>query len=94
VNYFQCELLVSKQVRLAGGKSSRMGTDKAFLHYAGKTFISLITDKLLKITDDVVVAIGRKDKRDFEPLLRDGRIRIMNDTHYLENPYRGNAFCF
>jgi molybdopterin-guanine dinucleotide biosynthesis protein A len=79
---------------LAGGKSSRIGTDKAFLDYAGKTFISLITDELLKITDDVIVAIGRKDKSDFESLLRDRRIRIMNDTYYLENPIGGMLSTF
>jgi molybdopterin-guanine dinucleotide biosynthesis protein A len=76
-------------VVLAGGKSSRMGTDKAFLDYAGRTFISLITDELLRLVDDVVVAIGRKDRRDFGLLLRDRRIRIINDTYYFENPVGG-----
>jgi molybdopterin-guanine dinucleotide biosynthesis protein A len=81
-------------VVLAGGKSSRMGTDKAFLDYGERAFISLITDQLLRVSDDVIVAIGRKDRREFDILLRDERIRIINDTYYLENPLGGILSAF
>lgn len=74
---------------LAGGKSTRMGTDKAFLKYNGRTFISLITEQLLRISDDVVVAIGEKDSATFESELADKRVLLINDEPYLDNPLGG-----
>ncbi len=66
-----------------------MSTDKALLRHEGKPFVSLIADELLTFTDDVVVTIGKKDKRDFECVLGDRRIKIVNDTDFFENPLGG-----
>jgi molybdopterin-guanine dinucleotide biosynthesis protein A len=45
---------------LAGGASSRMGTDKSQLLIEGQTFTQRITHTLLKITNSVTV-VGRRD---------------------------------
>lgn len=41
---------------LAGGKSTRMGTDKAFLDVGGKPLIRYMIDKLSTIATDVVIS--------------------------------------
>lgn len=46
-------------VILAGGKSSRMGTDKALLVYEGKHFIQRVADALQGIFAEVLIASDR-----------------------------------
>ena len=43
-------------VILAGGKSSRMGTNKAFLKLKGKTFIELQIELLREMFDDIFIS--------------------------------------
>ena len=43
-------------VILAGGKSSRMGSNKAFLKLKGKTFIELQIDLLREVFDDIFIS--------------------------------------
>jgi molybdenum cofactor guanylyltransferase len=74
---------------LAGGKSSRMGTDKAFLKYRGKYFIELLKEQARKVSDDVIIAIGEKDRGKFEFLLNDGGVTILNDKFNISNPLGG-----
>ncbi|HVI70897.1 MAG TPA: molybdenum cofactor guanylyltransferase [Pyrinomonadaceae bacterium] len=45
---------------LAGGASSRMGTDKSQLPLEGQTFTERIAETLLKLTDSVYVVGGRQ----------------------------------
>ena len=40
---------------LAGGKSSRMGTDKGFLKLNGTTFISLIIEAIKPLVNDIII---------------------------------------
>ena len=40
---------------IAGGKSSRMGTDKGFLEFKGKPFISYSIDALSPYVDDIII---------------------------------------
>ena len=75
-------------VILAGGKSKRMGYDKAFLTYKGRQFISIISEKMLEVSSDVIVANGTKDPSNFESSLDKG-IRILNDNQSLMNPMGG-----
>jgi molybdopterin-guanine dinucleotide biosynthesis protein A len=46
---------------LAGGASSRMGTDKSLLPLEGQTFTERIAETLLKLTDSVSVVGGKAD---------------------------------
>jgi molybdopterin-guanine dinucleotide biosynthesis protein A len=46
---------------LAGGASSRMGTDKSLLPLKGQTFTERIAETLLKLTDSVSVVGGKAD---------------------------------
>jgi len=73
---------------LAGGESSRMGSDKAFLVHRGRAFISGIAAQMSRVSDDVVVMTGKKDVRLFEPLL-DKEVRIFEDSEYVSNPLGG-----
>lgn len=50
-------------VILAGGRSSRMGTDKAEVVLAGRTMLDHVYQALSQITEEVVVA-GREEARD------------------------------
>ena len=73
---------------LAGGQSQRMGTDKAFLEYKGSSFIQIISNEMLKISNDVLVIIGTKDSSPFEKVL-DPSVRIFNDEYRIGNPMGG-----
>lgn len=75
-------------VILAGGRSERMGYDKAFLTHKGRQFISIISEKMLEVSSDVIVAIGAKEPRTFESVLEKS-VRILNDNQYLMNPMGG-----
>lgn len=77
-------------VILAGGKSTRMGTDKSFLTYHGTPFLTLIADELAQISDDLIVVIGDKDERDYAPLVG-GRARIARDAYNTGTPLAGLA---
>ncbi len=47
---------------LAGGKSSRFGSDKANFLYRGKTLLSLVAKSLKSVASHMVVVAGEKDK--------------------------------
>lgn len=73
---------------LAGGRSQRMGFDKAFLEYEGMTFIERITEEMLKISNEILVVIGHKKREEFESVLAD-RVIIINDEYEIDNPVGG-----
>jgi len=73
---------------LAGGKSTRMGSDKAFLKFEGVPFIVAITEELSKISDDVIVVIGKKRISRFKRIL-DPDVRIIKDHYNLGSPASG-----
>ena len=52
-------------VILAGGRSSRMGEDKALLQYNGKPFIQHIAETLLQILPHVIVISDRQKEYSF-----------------------------
>jgi molybdenum cofactor guanylyltransferase len=56
---------------LAGGKSSRMGRDKALLELAGKPLIEHAVAKLRRVCEDVHILSGRQELAAFAPLVRD-----------------------
>jgi len=56
---------------LAGGKSSRMGRDKALLELAGKPLVFHAVSKLWRICEDVHILSSRLELEAFAPLVRD-----------------------
>ena len=46
----------------AGGKSSRMGTDKVFLPFKGQTLLERVTGRLASLTDDLLIISNQADK--------------------------------
>ncbi len=56
---------------LAGGKSSRMGTDKAFVEFEGRTLLTRALDLARSITSEVSI-VGSKEKfAPFAPVVED-----------------------
>ncbi|MDG6996161.1 MAG: molybdenum cofactor guanylyltransferase [Nitrososphaerota archaeon] len=74
---------------LAGGKSQRMGSDKAFLQLGQRSFISILVEEMLSVSDDLIVVIGTKSPKRFTKEIKDERVRFANDWNYLENPLGG-----
>ncbi|NPA58041.1 MAG: NTP transferase domain-containing protein, partial [Aquificae bacterium] len=57
-------------ILLAGGRSSRMGRDKAFLELNGKTFLRIIGEKLSKHCGEIIVS-GNREKEVYLSQLSD-----------------------
>ena len=70
-----------------------MGSDKAFLLLEGRTFISSIASEMSKVSDDVMVMIGKKSREEFEDALGPD-VRVYPDDQYLGNPIGGIASAF
>ena len=56
---------------LAGGKSSRMGRDKALIELNGRSLVELAVDKLKVVCRDVHILSSRLDLGVFAPLVAD-----------------------
>ena len=56
---------------LAGGKSSRMGRDKALLELAGKSLVQHAVEKLRRIVDEVRILSGDAGLARFAPVVSD-----------------------
>lgn len=50
---------------LAGGKSSRMGTDKGFVFYKDKKFIEHIIDAVQNLVDEIIIISNHKNYNQF-----------------------------
>ena len=57
-------------VILAGGRSTRMGSDKALLPHQGGRFIEAIHRRMEELFEEVIVATGDTDRYDFLPCRR------------------------
>ncbi|HSE14087.1 MAG TPA: formate dehydrogenase accessory sulfurtransferase FdhD [Candidatus Deferrimicrobium sp.] len=57
-------------VILAGGASSRMGSDKALLPYQGGRFIEVIHRRMEELFEEVIVATGEAGRYEFLPCRR------------------------
>lgn len=71
-------------VILAGGKSSRIGTNKAFLKIGERTFLEIIIDKLAPLFRDIT--ISAKSPSAYRRLAASKGVKIITDRH----PARGS----
>lgn len=78
---------------LAGGRSTRMGRDKAFLLYRGRAFISTIVKEALEVSDEVIVVVGPKRRGRFARILPD-TVSIVSDSYHVDNPMGGVLSAF
>ena len=56
---------------LAGGKSSRMGRDKALLPFRGRSMVEIAVEKLRSFCAEVSIAGNRSDLSSFAPVVRE-----------------------
>lgn len=75
-------------VVLAGGRSERMGKDKAFLTYCGDALVNIVVKKALSVGEKVVVCIGNKSQSEFRAVLPKD-VLIMNDNVNYGTPLSG-----
>jgi molybdopterin-guanine dinucleotide biosynthesis protein A len=75
-------------VLLAGGQSKRMGKDKAFLTLNGKTFLQIITEKLSKKCNEIILSVN-KDEEIYREHLKEFNFKIVKDLNPYEGPLNG-----
>jgi len=59
---------------LAGGKSSRMGEDKALLQIGGRSMVEIAVEKLRGFCAEVWIAGNREDLAGYAPVVRETRM--------------------
>jgi len=59
---------------LAGGKSSRMGQDKAFLQFHGQPMIEIAVAKLEQFCAEVSISANRDDLSQYAPIVTETRL--------------------
>ncbi|MGC8661206.1 MAG: molybdenum cofactor guanylyltransferase [Nitrososphaeria archaeon] len=73
---------------LAGGRSSRMGTEKAFLKLRNEPFVRIIYDKFATLSDDIIIVVGTMAPDVFASALPAGA-RVIKDSIYTSSPVGG-----
>jgi molybdopterin-guanine dinucleotide biosynthesis protein A len=74
---------------LAGGESSRFGSNKALALLAGKPLVSHVAERLSRITDETLVVIGRRERRDEYEAVLPSFAKVMNDKQEGKTPFNG-----
>lgn len=77
-------------VVVCGGRSTRMGRDKAFLTLCGKTFLLRVVLELRKLTEEIFVTVGSKNP---EPYIREvsGLASVIGYAFEFGSPMSGLA---
>jgi len=74
---------------LAGGQSSRYGSNKAFQTLADQPLIRRVADRVSRVVGEVVVVIGRDEPRgEYHKVLPNG-VKLVNDELKGKNPLIG-----
>jgi molybdopterin-guanine dinucleotide biosynthesis protein A len=74
---------------LAGGESSRFGSNKALQLLAGKPLICHVAERLSQIADETLVVIGYREPRAGYEAVLPSSVRIMNDGQEGKTPLIG-----
>jgi molybdopterin-guanine dinucleotide biosynthesis protein A len=72
---------------LAGGRSSRMGTDKAALRLGGATMLERMVAELIRGFDEVVIVAGARGVAPAS-VLAAGSVRLLRDPSPFEGPVK------
>lgn len=88
---------------LAGGRSTRMGQDKALLPLAGRPLVEHAVSKLRHLTDEVYILADRRELAAFAPIVPDLRqgcgplggfeTALSHTRREWCDPSRGHALC-
>jgi molybdopterin-guanine dinucleotide biosynthesis protein A len=76
---------------LAGGESSRFGSNKALQLLAGKPLICHVAERLSQIADEILVVIGYSEPRAGYEAVLPSSVTIMNDSQEGKTPLIGVA---
>jgi molybdopterin-guanine dinucleotide biosynthesis protein A len=74
---------------LAGGKSTRFGSNKALVKLEGKPLIAHVVDLALHVADEVVVAIGRESSAVVYRKLLPKSVTVVKDRLRAKSPLVG-----
>jgi molybdopterin-guanine dinucleotide biosynthesis protein A len=74
---------------LAGGKSSRMGLNKALIEISGKPMITYLAEKLIGIVDEITVVISKRDQKSTYSKILPSYVKITQDIIEGQNPTIG-----
>jgi len=79
---------------LAGGLSKRMGRDKAFLTYKGKTFLRNILESIQPYVDKIILSINKSEDLYLNELSGiDREIRFVKDKDRYRGPLNAVVSC-
>ena len=71
---------------LAGGKSSRMGKDKALLTYDGKTFLERLIEEFSAF-EEILVSV--RDENQYELEKYGKKVKVIADENFEKGPLEG-----
>lgn len=74
---------------LAGGRSSRFGSNKALQVLAGKPLISHVAERLSNVADEALVVIGRGESSAEYRAILPSSVKVINDESDVKNPLVG-----
>jgi molybdopterin-guanine dinucleotide biosynthesis protein A len=75
-------------VVLAGGKSSRMGQNKALINLNGDPMISYVIDAMLDLVDEVVISVAKGSSADYDEFSEIG-FEVVEDSQEGFGPLEG-----
>lgn len=74
---------------LAGGDSTRIGTDKGLMDLDGKPLISYVVENLRPVVDEIIVVVGSEEKMPFYWQVLKPDIKVVADIYEEGSPLIG-----